>query len=81
MAEAQDKWRSSTGLFQFGNQLNQDLSHEDKLDFISCVFEVAYSDGELHYLEHHTIKKIAYILNLEKDDIIASKAEINIFFN
>ena len=76
MAEAQDKWRSSTGLFQFGNQLNQDLSHEDKLDFITCVFEVAYADGELHYLEHHAIKKIANILNLYRDEIINAKAEI-----
>ena len=76
MAKGQEEWRNSTGLFQFGDQINQDFSHEDKLDFISCVFEVAYSDGELHYLEHHTINKIANILNLYRDEIITSKAEM-----
>ena len=62
--EATQTWQESTDLFQFGTQLNQNFSHDDKLDFISCVFEVAYADGDLHYLEHHTVKKIANILQL-----------------
>ena len=49
---------------------------DDKLDFISCVFEVAYADGKLHYLEHHAVKKIANILHLEKNELISAKAEI-----
>ena len=76
MEQAKREWKKSTGLFQFGNKLNNDFSHDDKMDFISCVFEVAYADGELHYLEHHTINKIANILNLYRDDIINAKAEI-----
>ena len=61
--------------------LNQFLSHDDKLDFISCVFEVAYADGELHYLEHHAVKKIANILHLEKNEIISAKAEIESYLD
>ena len=53
--KAQDEWKNSPGLFQFGNQLNDDFNHDDKMDFICCIFEVAYADGELHYLEHHTV--------------------------
>jgi len=81
MEKAQIEWKNSTGLFQFGNQLNEGFSHDDKIDFISCVFEVAYTDGELHYLEHHTIKKIANILNLQRDEIITVKAEIENFLD
>ena len=81
LKEATDIWRKSIDLFQFGTQLNQDFSHDDKIDFISCVFEVAYADGELHYLEHHTIKKIANILNLHRDEIITVKAEIENFLD
>ncbi len=77
--EATQIWQESTDLFQFGTQLNQNFSHDDKLDFISCVFEVAYADGDLHYLEHHTVKKIANILQLHRDEIIAAKAEIESF--
>ena len=81
MENAQNELKHSTGLFQFGNQLNEGFSHDDKIDFINCVFEVAYADGKLHYLEHHTIKKIANILNLHREDIITAKAEIENFLD
>ena len=79
--EAVKKLKSSIGLFEFGQQLNIDFDYDDKLDFINCVFEVAYADGDLHYLEHHTIKKIANILNLHRDEIITAKAEIENFLD
>jgi len=79
--EAVKKLKSSIGLFEFGQQLNIDFDYDDKLDFINCVFEVAYADGDLHYLEHHTIKKIANILNLHRDEIISAKAEIENFLD
>ena len=74
--EAQDKMKNATGLFVFGQHLNTVFDHTDRLDFISCVFEVAYADGDLHYLEHHTVKKIANILNVNREDILASKGEM-----
>ena len=79
--KAVEKMKSSIGLFEFGQQLNIDFDYDDKLDFINCVFEVAYADGDLHYLEHHTIKKIASILNLHRDEIITAKAEIENFLD
>ena len=81
MDEATLAWQNSTDLFQFGTQLNQNFSHDDKLDFINCVFEVAYADGELHYLEHHTVKKIAHILNIHRNEIIAAKSEIETYLD
>lgn len=74
--EAKIKLNESTDIFQFGNYLNKQFNQEDKLDFICCIFEVAFADGDLHYLEHHTIKKIGNILNLDRNDIISAKSEI-----
>ena len=74
--EAKDKMKNATGLFVFGQHLNTVFDHTDRLDFISCVFEVAYADGDLHYLEHNTVKKIANILNVNREDILASKSEM-----
>ena len=79
--EAQDKMKNATGLFVFGQHLNTVFDHKDRLDFISCVFEVAYADGDLHYLEHHTVKKIANILNVTREDILASKTEMEYFLD
>ena len=79
--DAQVKMKNATGLFEFGQHLNAVFDHEDRLDFISCVFEVAYSDGNLHYLEHHTVKKIANILNVDREDILIAKTEMENFLD
>ena len=63
-------------IFEFGNKLNKYWDYQDKIDFICCAFEVSFSDGELHYIEEHTIKKIATILNVNHQDLIKSKIEI-----
>ena len=79
--ESLENLKKSTDYFSYGKKLNEKFSLSDKIDFISCIFEVAYADGELHYLEHHTIKKIANILNLHRDEIITAKAEIENFLD
>ncbi len=68
--------QNSTGLFEFGHTLNTQMKYQDKVDFICCIYEVAYADGDLHYLEHHTIRKIAHIMNIEHEDLVKSKKEI-----
>ena len=62
--------------FEFSKTLNNIFSYQDKIDFICCAFEVAFSDGELHYIEEHFIKKIANSLNVEHKDLIKSKIEM-----
>ncbi len=80
LIESQKQLAESIDLFEFGQHLNKVFNHSDKIDFIKCIFEIAYSDGDLHYLEHHTVKKIANILNLSKQEIINSKQEIENFY-
>ncbi len=70
----------STGMFDAGRILNSELEHADKLEFVKCIFELGYSDGELHYLEHHTIRKIANILNIEHSDLVAARIEVQDWF-
>jgi|TARA_B100001029_G_scaffold179313_1_gene188365 uncharacterized tellurite resistance protein B-like protein len=70
------EFKNSTSFFKYGQILNENFSYQDKVDFICCVFEVAYSDNELHFKEQHLIKQISGILNIEKKDLIKSKLEI-----
>ena len=53
--------KQSTSFFEYGQILNENFTYQDKIDFIFCVFEVAYADKELHFMEQHLIKKIADI--------------------
>ena len=68
--------KQSTSFFEYGQILNENFTYQDKIDFIFCVFEVAYADKELHFMEQHLIKKIAGILNVEHQDLIKTKLEI-----
>ena len=70
----------STDYFSYGKILNESFSITDKVDFLSCIFEVAYSDGEYHYLEEHMIKKIANILHVENKDLVNVKMDIKRLF-
>ena len=73
---AKEKFDNSIDIFEFSRVLNDQWNYQDKIDFICCTFEVAYSDGELHYIEENIIKKIATILNVNFQDLIKAKMEI-----
>ena len=68
--------KESVSFFKYGQILNQNFTYQDKIDFICCVFEVAYADKELHFKEQHLIKQISGILNVEHQDLIKAKLEI-----
>ena len=74
--ESLSNLNQSTDIFEFGKELNNIWTYEDKIDFITCTFEVALSDNNMHYLEDHTIKKISGILNINHTDLINSKMKI-----
>ena len=71
-----DDMKESTDFYKYSQELNKNFTYQDKVDFICCAFEVAYSDGEFHYLEEHFIKKISHTLNVEHLDLINAKQEI-----
>ena len=66
----------SVDMFEYSNFLNSTMDYQDKVDLIRCIFEVGYSDGELHYLENHYIKTISNMLNIERKDLIKAKLDI-----
>tara|TARA_Y100000766_G_C18862201_1_gene583814 strand:- start:819 stop:1220 length:402 start_codon:yes stop_codon:yes gene_type:complete len=70
------EFKKSTSYFKYAQILNENFSYQDKLDFIYCIFEVAFSDSELHFREQHLIKQISSILNIENQDLIKTKLEI-----
>ena len=68
--------KTSTDLYEYSKILNETFTYQDKVDFICCAFEVAYSDGKFHYLEEHFIKKISNTLNVQHSDLINAKQEM-----
>ena len=70
------EFKKSTSFFEYGETLNNYFNYQNKIDFIFCIFEVAYADQKLHFKEQHLIKQIANILNIEHRDLIKTKLEI-----
>jgi len=81
IAKANIDLDKSTDYFSYGSKLNEHFSLTDKIDFISCIFEVAYSDGDYHYMEEHMIKKIAHMFHIENKDLINVKMNIKRLFS
>ena len=77
---AREKLDGAIDIFEFGKALNKNWTYQDKIDFICCMFEVGFSDGELYYLEEHMIKKVSTILNVNHSDLIESKIEMKRIF-
>ena len=69
-------FNKSSDIYDDSKVLNKAFSYQDKIDFICCCFEVALADKNLHYLENHFIKKIAYILKIDNEDLINTRKEI-----
>ena len=61
--------KESIDLFEAGSYVNETLTLQDKIDFILCIYEVAYIDDNLDFLERHVINQILNILNFNKDQI------------
>jgi uncharacterized tellurite resistance protein B-like protein len=74
-------FKKSSDIYEDSKILNKVFSYQDKIDFICCCFEVALADKNLHYLESHFIKKIAYILKIDNEDLINAKKEISNYLN
>ena len=66
----------STDLYEVGSFINNSLSLKDKLDFISCIYSVAYADNNMHFIERHIIKQIVNILNINKDELKKIKKDL-----
>ena len=73
--------KKSTSLYEYAKTLNTDFTNQDKIDFIYCAYEVAYIDENPHFMEEHLIKKIADILNIEREELVKSKKEMKKIFN
>ena len=76
ITEAKKNNDDSTDLYEAGSFINNSLSLKDKLDFISCIYEVAYADNNMHFIERHIIKQIINILNINKDELKKIKKDL-----
>ena len=53
--------------------LRRHLDATARVEFIGLMWDVVYSDGELHELEDNTVWRVAELIGVERQDRIAAR--------
>ncbi len=76
LALANHRVDESTSLYEFTRVINDHYSAEDKLELISCMWRVAYADGQLDKYEEHLIRQVAELTYVPHSDYIRCKLAV-----
>lgn len=60
-------------LYAFTSVLRRHLDATARVEFIGLMWDVVYSDGELHELEDNTVWRVAELIGVERQDRIAAR--------
>lgn len=71
--DALESRERSTDLFRFTRAINENYSPAEKQAIVEEVWRVLYSDGVLTGHEDHLVHKMASLLNLDHNVLIAAK--------
>ena len=66
----------SIDLWSFTSQLNRELDRPAKLRLIEMVWEVIYADERLDGYEDYLVHRLAELLNLHHEELIAAKLKV-----
>ncbi|MEO1092523.1 MAG: TerB family tellurite resistance protein [Pseudomonadota bacterium] len=64
LAEGETLAKESVDLFGFTSAIKEGFPPEERIDVIEMVWEVIYTDGELHHLETNLTRRLAGLLGV-----------------
>ena len=76
LAEAEESVDRAHDLHQFTSQLNESLSHREKLALMEQLWRVAHADEAVHKYEEHLIRRVADLLHVSHREFIAAKLRV-----
>lgn len=71
--QAKNDLDRSVSLHEHFDLINTHYSADEKIKLIQALWQVAYSDGELHHYEEHLIRRIADLLYVPHREFIRTK--------
>ncbi len=75
MGEAEAETRQSTDYFHFTSLINKACTLDEKTVIIEMMWRVALADGRVDKYEEHLIRKIANLIYVPREMIVAAKHE------
>lgn len=73
MAQAEQTARSANDYFSVTSLMNDCFTHDQKIQVVEFMWQVAYADDTLNANEHHLISKIAGLLHVTHGEYIGAK--------
>ncbi|NIM16154.1 MAG: hypothetical protein GTO45_29475 [Candidatus Aminicenantes bacterium] len=76
MGLAMQDSQQAVGLYEYTRFINRVLSLDERRTLIEYVWKVIYADGVLDQYEDYLVHKLANLLHVEHDDMIAAKIKM-----
>ncbi len=76
LALAEERRQRSTDLFEFTQLIAESYDRQQKLAILELLWRVVYSDGRLEAHEDALLHKLAHLLGLRHDELIAIKLKV-----
>jgi len=73
---AESELKHTTDYSPFTHLINQHISYKHKLRMIKLLWEIAYSDNQLHRDEAYFAQKISDLLEIKQEDFDACRNEV-----
>jgi len=73
---ADDQRRRAEDLYEFARLVNDDFPRARKLAVVELMWRVVYSDGVLEAREDALMHKVAHLLGVRHDELIALKLKV-----
>lgn len=74
--QAESALSESTDFYRFTSAINSEFEHDEKIELIESLWQLAYADEHIHELEQHVIRKLASLLHVSHKDFIATKLRV-----
>ena len=74
--DATDKIRQSPQLYGFTRVVKDRFDHDDRVELMEMLWEVAYADGELHDFEANLMRRIAGLIYVSDRDSGAARKRV-----
>ncbi|MFP6814497.1 MAG: TerB family tellurite resistance protein [Pseudomonadales bacterium] len=76
VSESRAQQESSVGMYRFTRIINDAWGEDAKYELVVKLWQLAYSDSNLHAFEEHTIRKIAELLYVSHGRFIEAKLTV-----
>ena len=77
IAEAAEEADKAVSMHDYVTTLNEHLTAADKLHIIRMLWQVAFSDGELHHYEEHLLRQLSELLHVPHHDYVRVKLQVS----